>query len=77
MSKRPRPPTYRAYLLRFWREQREHPDLSSTWRFSLEDPQSGKRRGFANLEALTTFLRKATSEPDPTVSQSESEETDS
>ena len=73
MSKHSRHPRYQAYLLRFWQEQREHPDLSGTWRFSLEDPQSGERRGFASLEALTAFLRQATSGPGPATPHPESE----
>jgi len=27
------------------------------WRFSLEDPRTGRRRGFASLEALVVFLQ--------------------
>jgi hypothetical protein len=27
------------------------------WRFSLEDPRTGQRRGFASLEVLVAFLR--------------------
>jgi hypothetical protein len=53
-----RPPRYRAYLLRFWEERGLQPETSSVWRFSLEDPQTGKRHGFASLEALVTFLRE-------------------
>jgi hypothetical protein len=26
------------------------------WRFSLEDPRTSQRRGFASLEALAQFL---------------------
>jgi hypothetical protein len=53
-----RPSRYRAYLLRFWEEGRGHPDLPGAWRFSLEDPRSGQRQGFASLEALVGFLRQ-------------------
>ena len=57
MSAFDKPPRYRAYLLRFWEETTSQPDPPSTWRFSLEDPHTGQRRGFANLEALVTFLK--------------------
>lgn len=58
MSDLYRPSHYRAYLLRFWQEARGHPDLPDTWRFSLEDPRTGQRQGFANLEALVDFVRQ-------------------
>ena len=58
MSDPYRPSRYRAYLLRCWQERREHADLPGTWRFSLEDPHTGQRRGFADLEALVGFLRQ-------------------
>jgi hypothetical protein len=62
MSTSKRPHRYHAYLLRFWEEKRENPKLPGTWRFSLEDPRTGERWGFANLEALRAFLRRETSE---------------
>jgi hypothetical protein len=34
--------TYRAYLLRLWRESKHDP-----WRATLEDPHTGERLGFA------------------------------
>lgn len=44
---------YLAYMLRIWKEN----DAGmSTWRASVEDPHSGERRGFPNLDALITFL---------------------
>jgi hypothetical protein len=49
------PPAYRSYLLRLWEERGEHPALS-VWRFSLEDPLTARRVGFANLEALAGWL---------------------
>ncbi len=52
-------PVYYAYLLRLW-----HDDACpSCWRASLEDPQTGKRVGFANLETLFAYLREHTSTP--------------
>jgi hypothetical protein len=49
--------TYHSYLLRFWEERAEG---ASVWRFTLEDPQTGKRQGFADLENLTEWLRSCT-----------------
>jgi hypothetical protein len=49
-----RPPQYHSYLLRFWEERGQQP---SVWRFSLEDPQTDQRYGFASLEALMHWLR--------------------
>ena len=57
VNKYDRPPTYRSYLLTVWEERSEEPDTPSAWRFSLEEARTGKRRGFADLEALIAFLR--------------------
>jgi len=48
---------YIAYLLRLWREQGGE---STRWRASLQDPHSGERAGFANLEELFGYLRRET-----------------
>jgi hypothetical protein len=48
---------YFAYLLRLWRERSGE---SSRWRASLQDPHSGERVGFANLEELFGYLRRET-----------------
>jgi hypothetical protein len=50
-----RPPRYQVYLMRCWEERGERPG-TGTWRFSLEDPHTGHRHGFAGLEALMAFL---------------------
>jgi len=55
MSQSTRSVKYRSFLLRLWLE-----NDSQTWRFSLEDPHTGERRGLANLETLTTFLKEVT-----------------
>jgi hypothetical protein len=49
-------PPYRAYLLRLWCEQGRSDASAVAWRFSLEDTQTGARRGFADFEALVIFL---------------------
>jgi hypothetical protein len=46
---------YLSYLLRLWQEPGEGAPI---WRASLESPQSGERRGFADLASLTAFLEE-------------------
>ena len=53
-----KPPRYRSYLIAFWEERSQEPELSAEWRFSLEDPRTGTRRGFATLGALVTALEQ-------------------
>ena len=52
-----KPPRYRSYLLTLWEERGRDPDAPVIWRFSLEDPQTDQRRGFASLEEMVVFLR--------------------
>ena len=52
-----KPPRYRSYLLSFWEERSQNPDTPVVWRFSLEDPHTGQRRGFASIEKVMAFLR--------------------
>jgi hypothetical protein len=50
---------YQAYLLRLWRvEATGH----VTWRASLQSVDTGKQRGFEDLEALIGFLRQIAEE---------------
>ncbi len=59
-----RPPGYHSYLLRFWEERSEELPLT-LWRFSLQDPQTNQRYGFANLTALVDWIHaKINSSPD-------------
>ncbi len=44
--------SYLSYLLRLWRSG----DDATTWRASLEDPTSGTRIGFSDLDRLFAFL---------------------
>lgn len=48
-----KPSHYQAFVLRMWAE---HEVGRETWRFSLEDAQTGERSGFADLERLALFL---------------------
>ncbi len=45
-----RAPRYRSCLLRCWF------DGPGIWRFSVEDPHTGARRGVAEMAALVAFL---------------------
>ena len=57
----PDSPRYCAYLLRCWQEQGESRLGAATWRFSLDDPHSAERYGFATFDALIAFLQEAVS----------------
>ena len=58
MSVLEKPPRYRTYLLTFWEERSLDPGAPVVWRFRLEDPRTGRRRGFADLEALVDGLER-------------------
>lgn len=47
---------YRVYLLTVWREDCAGESSSAGLRFSLKDPRTGERRGFAGVEALAAAL---------------------
>ena len=47
-----------SYILTFWEERGRETDTSVVWRFSLQDPHTGRRRGFASLEALAAALQQ-------------------
>jgi hypothetical protein len=53
-----KPPRYRTYLLTMWEERSRDPDTPSVWRFRLEDPRTGGRRGFADVKSLATALEQ-------------------
>jgi hypothetical protein len=52
------PTTYRAFLITCWQERSQDPQVPAVWRFSLEDPRDGTRRGFATLEAVMLALEQ-------------------
>jgi hypothetical protein len=53
-----KPPRYRSYVLVLWEERSQDPTVPVVWRFSLQDPRTGQRRGFASLEALVAALER-------------------
>ncbi len=58
-------PRYTSYLLRLWQIMSGD---EMVWRASLENAQTGERRGFTSLDALFAFLRQQT---DATTGSSE------
>lgn len=50
---------YHAFLLRCWQESDVNSKTSS-WRFSLEGAQDGRRIGFADVQTVADFLRQIT-----------------
>jgi hypothetical protein len=62
MTIRQAAPRQRVYILRFWETRSLPPDAPVTWRFSAQDPQTGERRGFADLDGLMAFLAAQTGE---------------
>jgi len=53
-----RPPRYHSYLLRCWEED----GVVTGWRFMLENPHNGEKRGFDSGAALLTFLEEELAE---------------
>ena len=53
--------TYMAYMLRLW--QVGSREGRSVWRASLENPHTGERQAFGDVEALVAFLADKTSSP--------------
>ena len=48
---------YQVYVLRLWQEPAELSEPPSTWRYVLEEPKTGQRRGFADFSTLIDFLK--------------------
>jgi hypothetical protein len=54
-------PTYLSYMLRLW--QAGGRGGQRVWRASLENPHTGERQAFGDVEALVAFLADRTSFP--------------
>ncbi|MEZ4868243.1 MAG: hypothetical protein R3C14_43345 [Caldilineaceae bacterium] len=63
MSQSTKLPSYRSQLLRMWVEYTAAD--TPIWRFSLEEIGSGKRSGFADLDALICCLLEMMEETAP------------
>ncbi len=44
-------------MLRFWQVRTLDPEDPVAWRFSLEDPHTGEKYSFADLQTLVDFLQ--------------------
>ena len=56
---------YQVYVLRLWQEPAELSEHPSTWRYVLEEPKTGQRRGFRDLAALMVFLEMELQKGEP------------
>jgi len=54
-----------VYVLRLWQEPAELSENPSTWRYVLEEPKTGQRRGFRDLAALMDFLEMELQKGEP------------
>ncbi len=61
---------YLSYILRLWREVKP----GSNWLSSLQNPITGERMGFADMDELFEFLRKKTSQGDISQPDKDTEE---
>ena len=52
------PPRYRSYLITLWEERSSDPNVPCIWRFVLENPRTGERKGFASLKDLMATLER-------------------
>lgn len=57
------PPRYTHFILLLW-EERQAAAGPGAWRLSLEDPHSGRRVGFKDLQEMSDFLRNWMNHPD-------------
>ena len=57
-----------SFLLRLWQVESQSIPV---WRASLEDPATGERKGFADMEALMQYLNSVTHKMDWLESQKE------
>ena len=49
---------YRSYVVSGWQEHSTHAGQEvMVWRFSLQNPRTNQRRGFANIESLLIALQ--------------------
>lgn len=50
-------PSYKSFWLRCWQSDNRAVSTAAGWRFSLENPESGRKQGFTDLEELFAFLQ--------------------
>jgi hypothetical protein len=56
------PPRSYTYVLTLWEEREQDADSLAVWRFRLEDPRTGKQRGFPTVEGLLDAVRREVNE---------------
>ncbi len=56
-------PHYQHFILLLRQELNLSAGESPVWRLSLEDPRSGERKGFKNVEDLAAFLNEWMKQP--------------
>ena len=66
MATSEKPAIYHIYLLTVWQERGQEETPEHGWRFHLTDPQTGKRYGFTNAEALLAALHQLADKYQPT-----------
>ena len=47
---------YKSYWLRCWPAGDQKGGATKYWRYSLEDPVTGHKRGFTDLQTLVMFI---------------------
>jgi hypothetical protein len=57
-------PTDHTFIIRFWLERRENPDVQPEWRGMIEYVLTRERRYFFSMEQITNFIREKIV-PDP------------
>lgn len=58
-----RPLRHHSFILSLWPETGPMPQSPPVWRYSLENPHTGQRRGFKDLTELVRFLEGWTAVP--------------
>lgn len=58
-----RPLRHQSFILSLWQEAEATADSPAVWRYSLENPQTSERRGFAEIAGLLNFLEEWTAVP--------------
>lgn len=57
MSQTSKSASYYIYLLKLWPEHSQDNGETLSWRYSVEDPITGLRKGFAHLEDFLAYVR--------------------
>jgi len=58
MTRISRTASYYIFLLKLWPERSQENGEALSWRFSLEDPITGMRKGFTDRDSLLSHIRQ-------------------